>query len=38
MLYDLMPDMPEHRLAPPMTAFAQAVSTGAFGDLLADPQ
>jgi hypothetical protein len=38
MLYDLIPNMPEHRLAPLMTAFAQAVSTGAFRDLLAYPQ
>src|SRR5689334_18084820 len=26
MLYELMPNMPEHRLAPLMTAFATAVS------------
>jgi hypothetical protein len=26
MLYELIPNMPEHRLAPLMTAFAKAVS------------
>jgi hypothetical protein len=36
MLYELIPNMPEHRLAPLMAAFAQAVSqASAFGGLLA---
>jgi hypothetical protein len=39
MLYDLIPNMPEHRLAPLMTAFTQAISKAdAFGDLLAYTQ
>jgi len=36
MLYELIPNMPEHRLAPLIAAFAQAVSqASAFGNLLA---
>ncbi len=36
MLYKLIPNMPEHRLAPLIAAFAQAVSqASAFGNLLA---
>jgi hypothetical protein len=36
MLYELIPNMPEHRLAPLMAAFAQAVSqASAFGGLFA---
>lgn len=39
MLYDLIPNMPEHRLAPLMAAFAKAVSnTSTFSNLLAYPQ
>jgi len=36
MLYELIPNMPEHRLAPLIAAFAKAVSqTSAFGGLFA---
>jgi hypothetical protein len=36
MLYDLIPTMPEHRLAPLITAFNSAVAqTGSYGSLLA---
>ena len=38
MLYELLPNMPEHRLAPPMTAFEKAVSrASAFGNLFTNP-
>ena len=36
MLYDLIPTMPEHRLAPLIAAFNSAVAqTGSYGSLLA---
>jgi len=39
MLYELIPNMPEHRLAPLMAAFAQAVSKDStFSDLFANPK
>jgi hypothetical protein len=39
MLYELIPNMPEHRFAPLMTAFAQAVSKAtAFSGLFAAPK
>jgi hypothetical protein len=38
MLYELIPNMPEHRLAPLMTAFDKAVSQlSAFSGLFAHP-
>ena len=39
MLYELIPNMPEHRLAPLMEAFAQAVSqASAYSNLFAQPE
>ena len=39
MLYELIPNMPEHRLAPLIAAFAKAVSqTNAFSGLLAQAE
>ncbi|MBY0330393.1 MAG: hypothetical protein K2X49_06970 [Acetobacteraceae bacterium] len=39
MLYDLIPTMPEHRLAPLTAAFANAVSHASeFSSLLAQPE
>ena len=38
MLYELIPNMPEHRLAPLMTAFAKTISqASAFSGLFAYP-
>jgi hypothetical protein len=39
MLYELIPNMPKHRLAPLMAAFAQALAhASAFSGLLATPE
>jgi hypothetical protein len=39
MLYDLIPNMPDHRLAPLMAKFAQAVSNAAeFSRMVAGTQ
>ena len=39
LLYELIPNMPEHRLAPLMTAFAKALSqTTEFSGLFAQPE
>jgi hypothetical protein len=38
MLYELIPNMPQHRLASLIEAFAQALSTSEFSELYGQPE